>query len=167
MIVIGIDPSPVGYHCVYIGFEKEPPVYYFFDAHRMSQEVSSINTLPGLEDVTMYCEMVASYGMPVGRSVFDTVLNIGRLLNMFPNVNLITRGMAKLELCHNPRAKDKNVKQALIDIYGEVGLKKTPGPMRPFHGTGSDSWAALAVAHYGWLRESGREDLSLYEVGVK
>jgi hypothetical protein len=45
------------------------------------------------------------------------------------------------------KAKDANIRQALIDIYGgndkAIGNKKTPGPL---YGIKGDLWAALAVA---------------------
>ena len=43
------------------------------------------------------------------------------------------------------RAKDGNVRQALIDLIGEQGTKKNKGPT---YGISSHSWAALAVAVY-------------------
>jgi hypothetical protein len=43
------------------------------------------------------------------------------------------------------RAKDANIRQALIDRFGAVGTKKMPGPL---FGVSSHYWAALAVAVY-------------------
>lgn len=95
------------------------------------------------------CEMIASYGMPVGKSVFDTCLMIGRIIQMWSgDVRLITRNMVKNHICHSSRATDANIRQALMDRYGStkelaVGTKKNPGPM---FGLGNDERAALAVA---------------------
>jgi len=43
------------------------------------------------------------------------------------------------------RAKDANIRQALLDLIGPQGTKKTPGPT---YGIKSHTWAALAVAVY-------------------
>jgi len=91
-------------------------------------------------------EMVASYGMPVGREVFETCVWIGRFQQAWrdPNtVELIYRRDVKLHLCGSSRAKDANIRQALIDRLGPIGTKKDPGPL---YGVKSHAWAALAVA---------------------
>ena len=92
-------------------------------------------------------ENVQSFGMAVGKTTFDTVRNIGRiqqyamLLDLTPI--LINRGEIKINFCHSMKAKDTNIKQALIDRFGEVGTKKNPGF---FYGISKDNWQAFAVA---------------------
>lgn len=91
-------------------------------------------------------EMIASYGMAVGREVFETVWWIGRLTQAWHNpesVMRIYRQEVKLHLCKSPRAKDANVRQALIDLLGAPGTKRNPGAT---YGVKSHAWAALAVA---------------------
>jgi hypothetical protein len=98
--------------------------------------------------VTLAIEMVASYGMPVGREVFETVRWIGRFQQAWRDpeaVRLVFRRDVKLHLCGSARAKDPNVWQALKDRLGEVGTKKNPGPL---YGVNSHARAALAVAVY-------------------
>lgn len=93
-------------------------------------------------------EMIASYGMPAGRELFETCLWIGRFeerTKEFMPVHLIYRRDIKLHLCMSARAKDGNVRQALIDKHGAPGTKKNPGPTYGIH---SHLWAALAVASY-------------------
>ncbi len=92
-------------------------------------------------------EMIASYGMPVGREVFETCVWIGRFIqaSASPNPGLYYRKDVKLHLCGSPKAKDANIRQALIDLVGPQGTKKAPGPT---YGIKSHSWAALAVAVY-------------------
>lgn len=92
-------------------------------------------------------EEVTSYGMPVGKTVFDTCYWIGRFDKHLEAV-LIPRREVKLHLCNSVRAKDGNVRQALIDRFGPgkrkaIGLKKTPGPL---YGFKEDLWSALALA---------------------
>tara|TARA_Y100001963_G_scaffold158965_1_gene260586 strand:+ start:124 stop:600 length:477 start_codon:yes stop_codon:yes gene_type:complete len=94
-------------------------------------------------------EMIASYGMPVGREVFDTCVWIGRFWEAFPGErDRVYRKDVKMCVCSDPRAKDSNVRQALIDMFGPgrsraIGTKGEPGPL---YGFKRDMWAALAVA---------------------
>lgn len=91
-------------------------------------------------------EMVASYGMPVGRETFETVRWIGRFQQAWHSpeeVRLVYRRDVKLYLCGSMKAKDANVRQALIDKLGPVGTKANPGPL---YGVKSHAWSALAVA---------------------
>lgn len=91
-------------------------------------------------------EMVACYGMAVGKTVFDTCVWIGKFAeraeHMDASVNYIYRKDEKMNLCHTMRAKDSNIRQALIDRFGVVGKKKSPGF---FYGFKKDIWAAMAV----------------------
>lgn len=75
----------------------------------------------------MVIEMIASYGMPVGKEVFDTCVWIGRFVEAsgMPT-NYIYRKDEKMNICHSMRAKDSNIRQALIDRFGVVGTKKNP-----------------------------------------
>lgn len=91
-------------------------------------------------------EMVASYGMAVGKEVFETVFWIGRIWEhtrtLMGNMQMIYRKDEKMNLCHNMKANDSNIRQALIDRFGPVGTKKQPGW---FYGVSKDVWAAIAV----------------------
>ena len=94
-------------------------------------------------------EMIASYGMPVGREVFETCVWIGRFLEAWGKpYRLVYRREEKLHICSSPKANDATIRQALIDRFGPgrekaIGTKKAPGPLYGVHG---DEWAALAVA---------------------
>lgn len=91
-------------------------------------------------------EMIASYGMAVGKEVFATCVWVGRFQQVWADpdsVRLVFRKDVKMHLCGTPRAKDANIRQALIDLIGPQGTKKEPGPT---YGVKSHAWAALAVA---------------------
>jgi hypothetical protein len=89
-------------------------------------------------------EMIASYGMPVGKEVFETVLWAGRFIQAFRSDHtLVYRKDVKMHLCGSMRAKDANIRQALLDRFGPQGTKKAPGVT---YGISKDVWAALAVA---------------------
>lgn len=96
--------------------------------------------------MTLAIEMIASYGMAVGREVFETCVWIGRFQQAWHQpdaVRLVYRKDVKLHLCQSPRAKDANIRQALLDLIGPQGTKKAPGPT---YGVSKHAWAALAVA---------------------
>lgn len=95
-------------------------------------------------------EMIASYGMAVGREVFDTCVWIGRFIQACTWTHPIPvfRREVKAHLCHSQRATDANVRYALIDRFGPgtekaIGTKKAPGPL---FGIVKDMWSALAIA---------------------
>jgi len=107
----------------------------------------------GFKDLKICIEMVASYGMAVGQTVFDTCVWIGRFYQASIETNgykpiLIFRKDVKMNLCGQTRAKDTNIKQALIDrfAYGVPnngkGYKKDPGY---FYGFKADIWQAYAL----------------------
>ncbi len=99
-------------------------------------------------------EMVASYGMPVGKDVFETVVWIGRFLqqsiSMGFKVTRCYRKDIKMFLCNTMRAKDSNIRQALIDKYGKPGTKNAPNLFYndSVHKVSKDIWSALAVLDY-------------------
>jgi len=89
-------------------------------------------------------EMVASFGMPVGKEVFETCVWIGRFIQQakLPFTCLYRKEIV-IHLCGTAKAKDGNVRQALIDRYGPQGTKKSPGAT---YGISKDVWSSLAIA---------------------
>lgn len=93
-------------------------------------------------------EEIQSYGMAVGREVFQTVFWSGRFVQAWERRgeftwSLLPRRDVKLALCGSPRAKDANIRQALIDRYGGQSCIKKGGPLA---GIKSHLWSALALA---------------------
>ncbi len=99
---------------------------------------------PGSNMDVMLIEGIASYGMPVGKEVFTTCIWIGRFwqASRYP-VHLLYRKDVKSYLCGSMKAKDGNIRAALIDMLGPQGTKKNPGPT---YGVKADEWSALALA---------------------
>lgn len=94
--------------------------------------------------VTVAIEMVACYGMAVGKEVFDTCVWIGRFYETFGDgyTYFVYRKDEKMNLCNSMKAKDGNIIQALKDRFGDKGTKKDPGW---FYGFAKDVWQAYAV----------------------
>lgn len=108
------------------------------------EEVLALLARHSRDSTLLAVEMIASYGMPVGREVFETCVFIGRMIQAWSgNHRLVYRKDVKMHLCGTTRAKDANVRQALLDKVGHQGTKKAPGPT---YGVKSHAWAALGVA---------------------
>lgn len=100
-------------------------------------------------------EMIACYGMPVGKTVFETCVWIGRFVQEFDRseklFDFVYRREVKMYLCNSMKAKDSNIRQAILDLYPptgggkipQIGTKTQPGPL---YGISKDVWAALGVA---------------------
>jgi hypothetical protein len=110
-----------------------------------AQMLDFIATTPHRYGAILAVEMIASYGMAVGREVFDTCVWIGRYVQAWqPGTHrLVYRREVKMHLCGTMKAKDTNIRQALVDRFGGKGTKASPGGLFGFK---SDMYAALAVA---------------------
>lgn len=105
-----------------------------------------------ISDTPLAIEMIESFGMAVGKEVFETVRWIGRFQEAWESrggkTMLVYRKEVKRFHCGTTRATDANIRAALLDRFGPgreraVGTKRAPGPL---HGIKGDEWSALAVA---------------------
>lgn len=148
-VLLAIDPGPS--QSAFVAFD---PADGSIGGHGI---VSNEEMLAGLRNGAwvfatgrVVIEKVESFGMAVGAEVFATVLWAGRFMEAVQPVpvTLIGRKAVKIALCGSMRAKDANIRAALIDRYGPgkdvaVGTKAKPGPL---YGISKDVWSALAVA---------------------
>jgi len=122
----------------------------------MNQDVGDV--IEGCDADILAVEMVASYGMPVGATIFETCVWVGRFIERWFTTQVelpymqIYRKDVKMHLCQSMRAKDSNIIQALKDRFGDYtygktgkGTKKNPAML---YGVHDDEWQALAVAVY-------------------
>lgn len=147
--ILAIDPGNMHSAFCYVSTEDFRPIRFG------KVENSELKRLIHLDDsrCAAAIEMVASYGMPVGREVFETCVWIGRFaaeLESFSRpVRFVYRKDVKLELCAMPTAGDANIRRALIDRFAEHDLRTGKGTKKNpdwFYGFHDDIWAAYAVA---------------------
>lgn len=146
MLVTAIDP----------GTEQSAFVVYDTVAARIRTHgiVPNIHVLDWLMTTIpapgpLVVEEISSYGMAVGREVFQCVWWSGRFYQAWRGpAHQLSRRAVKLHLCHSVRATDANVRLALIDRFGPgkeaaIGRKSLQGPLFGLRG---HEFAALAVA---------------------
>lgn len=149
--ILSIDPGPV--RSAWMVFNDTVPEVFGMDSnegllHRLRtwHDDARLTLVPFLDAVVI--EKVEAMGMAVGAEVFETVWWSGQFAEAarWFRVDRVTRRQVKLHLCGNMRAKDPNIRQALIDRFGgpdAIGKKASPGPL---YGIAADVWSALAVA---------------------
>ena len=141
-ILLAIDPGNVVSAYVFL----DEANYKILDYGYLGNEEFMRKVVKSKYYDDMTVEMIASYGMSVGESVFDTCVWIGRFLEAGEQLGIKTsrvyRKDVKMNLCQSMRAKDSNIRQALIDRFGGQGTAKKKGPL---FGITKDKLAALAV----------------------
>lgn len=155
--IFAIDPGPQkSAYCLFDAKESVPHNWGILPNDELLDEMEAGESYT-LADLTVI-EMISSYGMAVGAEVFETCVWIGRFMQVHGKLNVerIFRKDVKLALCGSSRAKDANIRQALIDLYGgkdkAIGSKRKTGPL---YGMKADAWAALAVA-VAWCKGEER-----------
>lgn len=129
-----------------------------------NDELLHLMTREDLRGAPTVIEVVKSYGMSVGQTVFDTCIWIGRFTQQAVTYGkpffYIPRMAVKMNLCKHSSAKDGNVRVALIDRFAlhdrqrGKGTKKNPDV---FYGFAADVWQAYAVGVTYLDREAGGE----------
>jgi hypothetical protein len=160
MKILAIDPGNIesGYAII------EMPDFKLLEFGKVkNEELLSMLTLIPYKIDTVAIEMVQCLGMAVGKDVFDTCVWIGRFVQALANdgVDFVYRKEEKICLCGSLKAKDVNIKQALINRYAKhdfkngKGVKKNPDT---FYGVSKDVWQAIAVGvtYYEKVKESER-----------
>jgi hypothetical protein len=160
MIILAIDPG------------SEKSAWLIYDSEKRNIEFASMldnqqiadsleNTQPESGFNVLVIECVESFGMPVGKSVFETCYWVGRFMQAYKgNVERVYRSQVKMHLCNSMRAKDSNIRQALIDKFGgsrelATGTKKN---QKVLYGISKDLWSALALAIYYAETETTHEN---------
>lgn len=146
-LVFAIDPGNTeSAYCIIDADSLQPIEFAKLDNTVLAERLS---TFGGYDCVI---ERIASYGMAVGRDVFETCEWVGRYSQIAADnamaVSYIYRKEEKLHICGDPRAKDANIRRALIDRFAKHDLKNGRGTKNDpdwFYGFKADCWAAYAV----------------------
>lgn len=142
LTVLALDPGT--HQTGYVVFDGRNVKQFGIEPNETILRWLKSDLFPAHDQVAI--EMVACYGMAVGKEVFETCVWIGRFIERCEStVRLVYRNQVKVHVCGSTKAKDTNVRQALIDKYGPIGKKKCPGPL---YGMTSHVFAALGVADY-------------------
>lgn len=153
MRVFAIDPGNVeSAYCIVDGETLRPLQFGKVVNDELLETVKSFE-LPSGRPELVVIERVASYGMAVGREVFETCEWTGRFAEAALERNVpvayVYRRDEKLHICGDSRAKDANIRRALIDRFARHDLKNGKGTKKNpdwFYGITADVWAAYAVA---------------------
>ncbi|MBR6875443.1 MAG: hypothetical protein IKN00_04050 [Bacteroidales bacterium] len=160
--ILAIDPGNTesAYVMMEPGYEFVPAMFGKFSNGVALDMVKDLARIWG-GGMTVVIEMVASYGMAVGKEVFDTCVWIGRFTQAAKDagcrVEYVYRMEEKMALCHNSKARDSNIRQALIDRFARFDKKNGKGTKAHpdiFYGYSKDIWAACAVG-VTWLDKQG------------
>lgn len=173
--VLGIDPGT--WETAYVGYDATNDAVI---EHGFVKNAKMLELLrdPGWHRQygTIGIEMIASYGMPVGKETFATVVWIGRMVEIVdrapeafavedpdrgvhtlkkkPSWRLCYRKQIIKWFCKGAGAGDSQLRAALSDRFPATGggakpvwgTKKQPGPL--YGVTGTHKLAALSVAMY-------------------
>jgi hypothetical protein len=150
MLILALDPGPTETGWVVLTDDRA------VRACGTSQNGVLLSNLENFwnDGAHLAIEMVASYGMAVGREVFETVWWIGRFTQAWPKpdeVRRVYRMDVKMHVCKDSRAKDANIRAGLLDMFPASGGGKTPqiGTVKqpgPLFGVSGHMWSALGVA---------------------
>jgi len=134
-MILAIDPGNID--SAYALMDGYTPVEFGKISNTEMREIISQNNTS-----IVVIERIASYGMSVGKEVFETCEWVGRFTELAGGAVYVYRKDVKLNLCGTNKAKDSNIRQALIDRFGVVGTKNNQGY---FYGFKADVWSAYAV----------------------
>lgn len=152
MTILAIDPGTTQSGYVLMDAETYRPLEHGkVDNTALAEKLRSRAWKHTFETVVI--ERVASYGMPVGREVFETCEIIGyfrALCEVYHGIQpkYVYRRDEKITICGSPKANDATIRHALIDRFAKhdfrtgKGTKKNPDF---WHGFAQDEWAAAAV----------------------
>lgn len=148
MKIFAIDPGNI--QSAYCVMDDEYHLLEFKKAD--NREVMSI-MLGWLDWIDEVCiERMQSYGMPVGKETFEACEWIGRFSQEAEKqvpVTYLFRQQEKLYICHDTKAKDANIRAALIERFAKHDFKNGKGTVKNkdvFYGVKADVWSSIAIA---------------------
>jgi len=153
-MILAVDPGNVeSAYCVIDKTNYKPIEFGKIENEKFRKKMAKDLKMYPIDNFAI--EMIASYGMPVGKEVFETCVWIGRFMETFKckSTYYIYRKEEKINLCGSMKAKDSNIRQALIDRFARFDFKNGKGTKSNqdfFYGFSKDVWSAYAVG-ITWL----------------
>lgn len=166
-VLLSIDPGNTYSGWVLTEEGTNTPIAFGKDRNEdILSRITSDNSNEQIDYDDAVIEMIASYGMSAGASLFETCVWIGRFMEAIRltsgiDASLVFRREVRLHHCLSTKANDSTVTQALIDRFGAgasnrgKGSKKEPGF---FYGFAKDVWQAFALAVYWSDQKKGSKD---------
>lgn len=154
-MLLAIDPG--NEQSAFVVYDGAQPTEF----RKVDNELLLSDLYDGLDGILGFVDEAAietmkPRGMPTSLQEMQTQWWAGRFHEAIANgygivAAQVYRHDVKLFHCGQARAKDSNIRQALIDRFGgkekAIGNKKNPGPL---YGVANDVWSALAIAVYAW-----------------
>ena len=149
-MILAVDPGNIqSAYCLIDTKTYKPIEFGKLDNNDLLKQISIFKDIE-----CIVVEKVASYGMAVGKEVFDTCEWYGRFIQKYCDthedfkINYVYRREEKINLCGSMKAKDTNIRQALIDRFAKHDFKNGKGTKKNpdwFYGFKADIWMAYAV----------------------
>ena len=141
---LGIDPGPT--ESAYCLLRDNVPLAFSKVPNQALREYLANN----VQYDVVCIEHFQSFGMALGKSSIDTMYVIGELRHQLSSAGKswhpVLRGQIKMHHCKSMRAKDSNIRQAMLDRFGEDSIKK--GGV--LYKCSKDCWSSLAIACFAY-----------------
>lgn len=155
--VLAIDPGNELTGFVVVDKETRKPIEF---GKIPNDELAEMMSSKSLEFDEFVIERMESMGTLIGRTVLEACEWVGRFCQIAEclglKTNYVYRHEEKLHICGDPRAKDANIRRALIDRFAKTangkGTKKNPDF---FAGFKADIWSAYCIVTVYLDREEG------------
>lgn len=151
-MILAIDPGNIESAYTVIESDLKPVYKGKEDNLSVMDMIAAMNFEYKENPRTCVIEMIACYGMPVGKDVFDTCVWIGRFIEQAERygykVEFVYRKDVKINLCGSMKAKDSNIRRALIDRFAKHDFKNGKGTKKEpdwFYGFKADIWQSYAA----------------------
>lgn len=155
-MIMAIDPGNRESAFVWIDADDMRPVEFWkLKNDDVIDEIGHFQT--HFKNGTVIIERISSYGMAVGRDVFETAEWYGRFWQEAERerlqIDFLSRKDVKKHICGTIAAKDSNIRRALIDRFAKHDLKNGKGTKKNpdwFYGFSADMWQAYALG-VAWI----------------
>lgn len=157
-ILLAIDPGDTKSAFCFVDIDTYEPIYFAKEDNKdvmqhICNYIQGSSTASPVKVEHVAVEMISSYGMAVGKSTFETCVQIGRFAERLEplgcQVDYIYRKDEKMCICGQMKAKDSNIRRALIDRFAEFDFENGKGTKKKhdwFYGFKADIWQSYAVA---------------------